>query len=111
MDCVTRSPEPDRNESLDDLFEVLADQCRRTVVAELSREGPTDVASLAEKIAADSETLSETDAQIALVHNHLPRLADAGVVHFDRSDERCELAETETGMSVGRVLNAARTHL
>lgn len=111
MDCATYASRAEHTEALDELFEVLAHQCRRTVVAELSRAGPTDVESLAEEVAATDEQLTKTDAEISLVHSHLPRLEDAGVVEFDRTDSRCELARTETGMSVRRVLNAARTHV
>lgn len=111
MERVTRTTCTTDCEALDELFEVLADQCRRTVVAELSRGGPSDVESLAEEVAADAEQLTKTDAEISLIHSHLPRLEDAGVVEFDRTASRCELARTETGMSARRVLNEARTHV
>lgn len=109
MDAVTHVPRRTRDEAIDELFDVLADRGRRTVVAELVRDGPTDLESLAERLADESDSLSTRDATIRLVHNHLPQLESAGLVDYDHAERRCEIARSDTAASVCRVLHAARS--
>lgn len=108
MDAATHVPRRNRDEAIDELFDVLADRSRRNVVAELVREGSTDLESLARRLAHESDSLSRSDAEIRLVHTHLPRLEEAGVVSYDHADRRCELATDDTAASVRRVLHAVR---
>ena len=76
-DRTTAETEP---ADTDDLFDALAHSHRRSVVDALATCGPVDRADLAALIAADHESTTADAAERALVHNHLPRLLDAGVV-------------------------------
>lgn len=109
MDAMTNVPRRNRDEAIDELFDVLADRSRRSVVAELVHDGPTDLESLAERLADEVESMSRSDAEIRLVHNHLPRLEEAGVVSYDHAERQCEFARADTAASVRRVLHAARS--
>lgn len=88
------------NEPIDDVsaaFDLLRDARRRGVLYTLKRNGRTSVEELAERIAAwQSDEGDETDpesVEVSLVHAHLPKLADAGVVEYDREHGAVELAE------------------
>lgn len=65
-------------------FDLLSNARRRGVLYAVSRDGTTTVAELADRIAAwqDGDHSAE-DVRTSLVHAHLPRLADAGVVAYD----------------------------
>lgn len=73
------------------LLELLADPQRRTVLRHLRETGECDVAELIEAIATDGGTTAshrpshETVSAVELHHSHLPRLADAGIVEYDRT--------------------------
>lgn len=76
---------------LDASLQLVADRRRRQVIREL-RQDPTNSATLdelvdrlfeAEPVAADPATDRERLA-IQLYHSHLPKLADHGVVEYDR---------------------------
>ena len=70
-------------------FDLLSSSVRRNIVATLHESGPITrpelTAALADK--EDDDADASADAQrrmrIALHHNHLPRLADAGVIEYD----------------------------
>ncbi|WP_435179594.1 DUF7344 domain-containing protein [Halorussus sp. AFM4] len=87
-------------EPIDDVsaaFDLLRDARRRGVLYTLKRNGQTSVEELAERIAAwqsaeDGETDPES-VEVSLVHAHLPKLADAGVVEYDRDRGTAELAD------------------
>ncbi|WP_115864575.1 DUF7344 domain-containing protein [Halorussus litoreus] len=105
----------DDSESLDAVFRALADYRRRCVCHYLVRsEEPLGVADLAERVAASTSGTSRavlTDAAVEksraeLVRMHLPRLADAGIVEYDREAGRVELAESP---GVRACLRAAST--
>ena len=76
---------------LDDAFALLANAQRRHLLYRLQDSSYATVESLAQTLAAvETETSvravpDETVDRVAisLVHEHLPRLADAGVVEFD----------------------------
>lgn len=72
--------------SADTTFSLLADGQRRRVLAYLSEmQGETaDVGDLAEHVA---DEVDRRRALTALYHVHLPKLADAGVVEYDRRSE------------------------
>lgn len=77
--------------SLDTLYALLADRRRRTVLSILAaRDRSMTVSDLASAILefddADAGSGYEdelTRIGVALVHVHLPRLADAGIVEYD----------------------------
>lgn len=74
--------------AVDDGLEALADARRREVLTVLTRiEDPTSLADLAERVAAAAGPAVSADrVRIALDHLHLPKLADAGIVSYDRED-------------------------
>ncbi|AQL44065.1 hypothetical protein BV210_15745 [Halorientalis sp. IM1011] len=66
-------------------LDLLASEHRRLVIQYLRAEGEATVDDL---VSAISET-SDRNARISLLHTHLPKLADAGVIADDeRSDDR-----------------------
>lgn len=73
-------------------FTLLADTDRRRVVAALLETETTTIDALSERL-ADARQQDDTDAEsdadriervkIGLVHDHLPRLAEHGVIEYD----------------------------
>lgn len=64
---------------LDAMFEILSDRYRRLILLSLKREA----------IKTESDLLLRSDSdhretEIALVHNHLPKLEDEGFIEWDR---------------------------
>ena len=105
-DPPTSSPVPSdeilttnvREEGIDDALRVLADHERRYICYYLHREGSLAVDDLARFVAAtmadgrpDADDLTST--AVSLRHVHLPTLADAGVVVYDREAGTARLAE------------------
>ncbi|WP_276278901.1 DUF7344 domain-containing protein [Halorussus caseinilyticus] len=69
-------------------FDLLSNEHRRLVVAALDETGPVSRRQLTTELLArletgDSDRTTRRQLRIALHHNHLPRLADAGVVKYD----------------------------
>jgi DNA-binding transcriptional ArsR family regulator len=92
-------PQPDEDGTgehtlgVDDVFTALAAMRRREVVYELGQrpEGVATVDELVDRLLArEEDTLAEPPVNhrervtAALLHNHLPRLDELGVVEFDR---------------------------
>lgn len=92
-------------EAFDEVFDLLAHPHRRTVIDELEPGVTATVDELAVRIAERRESSSKSNARIALVHNHLPRMAEAGVVSYHPSEQRCEL---DDATAVSAVLAAAK---
>lgn len=85
---------PDR-ELLDRVFRLLRDRrrCYLYVYLQFHPSDEVSVNHLVEQIMAWEQTLgapqvSRDDILIALTHNHLPKLADAGVIDYDREAGR-----------------------
>jgi hypothetical protein len=84
------------NLSLDTIFDILSHAHRRRILSYLSQteDDLTTVADLVTVI-SKHESESETSVQhtqddavrVALHHNHLPKLADVGVIEFDTRSE------------------------
>jgi DNA-binding transcriptional ArsR family regulator len=97
---------------LDALFEVLADAQRRQILAYLDATDD-DVAAysdLIEHVADDSAEASTDDRDriaVGLHHNHLPKLADAGVVEYD---SRSETVRYRGGPVVSEWLDLVRSY-
>lgn len=78
----------------DVIFEGLSHQRRRYVLQVLSEEGQTTVEAIATQLAEleSASDTSEKDHQecvyISLCHDHLPALADVGIIEYDRETER-----------------------
>lgn len=67
---------------------LLADERRREVLALLGAEpGPLTRTQVAQAIATGADRQSAGDVSIALHHNHLPKLEDAGLVEYDSEAE------------------------
>lgn len=80
------------NADLDAVFDLLSKtRCRYTMYYVLENT-PTTVGRLSGQIAAwesetDIQSVTESEKQpitISLLHNHLPRLADHGIIEFDQ---------------------------
>ena len=72
-----------------EVFALLADTDRQCVLMELlETDGRISVGTLADQLAArrrnHADELDRERAQLELIHNHLPRLADHGVIEYDR---------------------------
>jgi hypothetical protein len=100
--AVAPEPEP---LSKDVLFELLRNQRRRDAIAFLKHEGGTTTLSdMAEHIAAlenDTTVAQLTSSQrkrvyIGLYQCHLPKMATAGIVDFDKNRGTIELLESAT---------------
>lgn len=102
----TDSESPSRTSlSKDDTFHILQNERRRRVLRYLSdAEGPVDMRDIAEQVAAwehDTTVQQLTSDQrqrvyIALYQSHLPKLADFGLITYNRSRgvvERTPLAD------------------
>ena len=100
--------EPEAEEqtlSKDDMFHILQNERRRRVLEYLAgKEGPEDMRDIAEQVAAwehdtTVQALSSDQRQrvyIALYQSHLPKLADFGLITYNRSRgivERTSLAD------------------
>lgn len=73
----------------DHFFAVLANQRRRCVLAYLSNESSNSATmqELVEEIAArehSSKAESPDEIEITLFHHHLPKLANIGLIEFDK---------------------------
>ena len=77
-------------------FDLLRNARRRGVLYTVNRNGRTSVSELARRIAAwqsddRDESADPTAVETSLVHAHLPKLAAAGVVAYDREEGTVEL--------------------
>lgn len=91
----TRASASDYRLSVDDLFDVLVESRRRTVLAVLTdRRSPMAVETLARAVAerehddismAPSESAVE-DVHVTLHHVHLPKLDESRLVDYDRNE-------------------------
>ncbi|WP_135851728.1 DUF7344 domain-containing protein [Halorussus salinus] len=77
-------------------FDLLRDARRRGVIYTVKRNGRTSVSELARRIAAwqsadGDDAPDRTSVETSLVHAHLPKLAAAGVVEYDREAGTVEL--------------------
>lgn len=67
-------------------FDLLSSSVRRTIIATLHESGTVARTRLTERLAsaeADGGEAARRRMRIALHHNHLPRLEDAGLIDYD----------------------------
>ena len=83
-------------------FEILAHRRRRFIIVCLDEHGtPMPVSDLADEIAtwergAPLPEISADDVQsiyLSLYHNHIPKMADAGVVEYSQEQDAVHLYE------------------
>lgn len=75
-------------QTLDTYYHVLADERRRIVIRLLEHESTVHFDDLARKVyQRESLTDSPEKVRISLIHQHVPLLADVGVLEYDREDE------------------------
>lgn len=101
MECVrngSATTGTSSGSSADRAFDVLADAGRRAVIDALSEDGSATVEDLAGRLA--SRHASETRAKLALVHRHLPKLRDAGVITYDPGARVVELDDAGDVLAV-----------
>jgi predicted methyltransferase len=80
----------------DDLCSLLANDGRRVVLTTLLERETTTIDHLVSRLAATrstDESPDRTTLKITLVHNHLPRLADHGVIEYDHRNGDVVLTE------------------
>lgn len=83
------------------LFDLLQNNRRRAVLRTLDEEGELTLAELAEIIAAEENDVPPSEASesarrsvyISLYQRHVPKLADHGVVEYDREQSTVALKE------------------
>lgn len=65
--------------SVDDVFDALSNVERRKLLDSLIADSPPDNAT---------NSGIEVDADLAMCHNHLPKLAEYGLINWDREASR-----------------------
>lgn len=102
----------------DELFHVLADRRRRYVLHCLEEfETPMALTDIANELVRwetnSSPTIVERErAHISLYHNHLPKLADLGLVSFDSDHKTAEISEDsgELPLPVSQMIAEEHAH-
>jgi len=102
--------EPDsRQFSQSEIFEVLSSNRRRYVLHYLKRkQGPVELGELAEEVARreNDKSLGEIrsserkNAYTGLRQFHLPKMAEKGIVHFDKRQGSVELSEQASDLDI-----------
>lgn len=86
----------DRQITATTLFEAFSNERRQHTVAYLAQKpAAISLGDLAEYLAiCEGEPTADRYDRVltALAHNHLPHLQDAGMVHYDATEETVELA-------------------
>lgn len=78
----------------DDRYRVLASEDRQLALNALEGTSSVSLDALAEEVAAEKRDGSTVErVKIALVHQHLPVLENAGVAEYDRENKRITHSE------------------
>lgn len=91
-------------ELLNRLFGALRDPVRRRLLFDLLEHNPRDPFLVPEDVDAGERDLEQL--HIALVHQHLPMLEDAGFIRWDRENDEVHMCPEFTG--VGNILRAIK---
>lgn len=95
MEDSTSLPIDDVSSSRTEVYEALGNERRhRLLLISVNESLPIDVPELARLVAAsERETSPQTVAEeqvekvhVSLYHNHLPKLADAGLIDYDQTE-------------------------
>ena len=92
--------------NLQEAHEILADTDRQHILYRLSEDdGLTTISDLSQQIVSCSDIPEESDkpferVKIRLIHNHLPRLEDHGVIEYDTRSGDVVLTDVERAKSL-----------
>ncbi|MFC4447812.1 DUF7344 domain-containing protein [Halorussus aquaticus] len=78
--AVTTNPEHANRETT---FDLLSNPVREAIISALHESETVERERLAERLTTDTDEGARRRTRIALHHNHLPRLADAGLLVYD----------------------------
>lgn len=107
----TPSPEPETEPPIpsDTVFSVLAHRHRRYALSYLlGRDGPVTVGAIIAHVVGQIESPEEgayDRISLRFHHSHLPKLADAGLIEYDREEQI--VAPTDATATVGPHLRLA----
>lgn len=94
---MTEQTDGDRLSTVSAAFDLLSDARRRGVLYALELNERTNLDTLGERLARwerkAGRTTTADEIRTSLVHAHLPRLADAGVVEFDAATGTVEATD------------------
>lgn len=102
-DNATIVARPHSAEDLDEVFDVLAHRYRRVIIGELDWGEPQTLDDLVAMVADGDDSATAADVRVSLVHTHLPKLADAGVITYDAE---AKVAELDDAVAERAVLTA-----
>lgn len=89
---------------VDAVFRAVGNHRRRQVLACLSEQHPRVLPDLAADVAAREQSTADVASatvdrvRVSLYHVHLPTLADAGLVRYDRDEGSVALREEARGL-------------
>lgn len=103
-----RTGTSENESSVDELFDVLSEARRRRILSILTGRQSMDVKELANAVAARENdaapaTLSEStvhEVHVTLHHVHLPKLAEATLVNYDRNDRTVAPTDATDAVSI-----------
>ncbi|MCU4801549.1 helix-turn-helix domain-containing protein [Halobacteria archaeon HArc-gm2] len=90
-DDTTVVARPHSAEELDEVFDALAHRYRRAIIQRLEWGEPATLDDLVTLITDRDDSAAASDVRTALVHNHLPRLAETDVITYDAETHVTEL--------------------
>ncbi|MFB6183611.1 MAG: hypothetical protein ABEI96_03565 [Haloarculaceae archaeon] len=88
--ATTSSESGSRTEIWDQLYEVLAAQPRRMIIFSLLKEPDERRLPLPDAAQSHDQSTNDENFRLQLCHHHLPKLADAGYVRWERDPFRVE---------------------
>lgn len=92
----TMDPFSSETDDREAAFVAFQDATRRAVLRHLdSEEGQVALADLAERV-ADGDARDPDRLAAALHHNHLPKLAECGLVEYDSRENRVAMTDRES---------------
>ncbi|SFR86448.1 hypothetical protein SAMN05216559_0221 [Halomicrobium zhouii] len=87
-------------EDLDEVFDALAHRYRRAIIEVMEWGEPATLEDLVTLITDSDDSAAASDVRTALVHNHLPRLAEADVITYDAEARVAELDDAAAERSI-----------
>lgn len=81
------------HERIDRSCKLLGNAYRRRVIYALQKDGPSTAEDLADAVVSAGLADARKRVLASLVHTHLPKLADAGVVEYDGPEDVVALSD------------------